>query len=274
MKTAFRMTIASSLALCLILISITFGPSNAKAEVALTVDADIDDGARQFDEAVKDIETILTLDLSNEAAAKQATNILKRNEKKLAHYEKKALQAAKRSSTFEKGIKQEAQKRKGGATELAEELRTKPDAIEQIPGAEEAAEAIKNSTKPAADVLQRVSEAFSQAADKIKKKHAHANLRHDQSLTSVSGSEVSALPTAMSPVGFCGPYARICDLLRKLGYSYLRQAVSELADVGLKELCVVGAYGTYLACVVTSPFDLLNCASKFASRVSNCLRFT
>jgi hypothetical protein len=275
MKTTLRMSISSSLALCLVLLSISFDPSStARAKVALSVDADIDDGARQFDEAVKDIESILNLDLSNEAGAKQADKIFKRNEKKLLHYEKKALQAALRSSAFEQGIKQEAAKRKGGADELARELESKPDAIGQIPGVEEAATAIKNSTKPAADTLQRVADALKKAADAAKKKNVTANQHHASTLTVPAASAPSQPTTLKSPESFCLAHPEICTLLTKLGLSYLRSAVAGLYSTGVQAKCVVNAYGSFTGCTIFHWWDQLYCQSAFASRIKWCLSFS
>ncbi len=273
MNTTFRMTISSSLALCLVLLSISFAHSpTARANVALSMDADIDDGARQFDEAVKDIESILNLDLSNEAGAKQAANIFKRNEKKLLHYEKKALQAALRSSAFERGIKQEAVKRKGGADELARELESKPDAVGQIPGAEEAATAIINSTKPAADTLQRVAEVLKKAADAAKNKNAAGNQHHAAAVTAASG--LSHPGTLKSPETLCIAHPEICSLLTKLGLSYLRNAVAGLYDTNRKAKCVVRKYIEFSECTVFHFWDQLYCQSNFASEIKWCLSFS
>ena len=158
-KMILRITTACVLCLCLTLMSTPFVSSAANSPGPLVAnDETPEEGARQFDEGIRDVGTILNLDLSTENGIKQAAEIFKRNQKKLANFEKKALHAALRVSSFQKGLKDEAAKRKGGDTELANELESKPGAVGNIPGAEEAAEAVRQSTKPAAETLQRVAE--------------------------------------------------------------------------------------------------------------------
>ena len=181
-ETTLRITTALALCLCLMLMSTPFTSIAATTPGPLVNnDETPEEGARQFDEGVRDVGTILNLDLSTENGVKQAAEIFKRNEKKLANFEKKALHAALRVSSFQKGLKDEAAKRKGGDAELANELESKPGAVGNIPGAEEAAEAIKKSTKPAAETLQRVAEALKKAGDAAKQKDTPGNSHHAMS---------------------------------------------------------------------------------------------
>ena len=269
MKTTLRLMMAAVFALTLIFPALPFATPTTNADVAPTMDTDIDDGARQFDEAVKDVETILSLDLSNEAGARQADKILRRNEKKLEHYQNKALQAALRSAAFEKGIKQEAAIRKGGAEELARELESNPNAVGTIPGAEEAAEAIKNSTKDGAQKLKRIAEALQKAADTAKNNHAPVNQHHARlKIDDSSNHESSA-----SPELFCSAYPQICIVLTMVSRYYLRTLLSKAQSVGSKAICVTNSYRTYQACAAERWWDVLYCGSKMADRISDCLKY-
>lgn len=275
--TTLRITTALVLCLCLMLMSISFAPqtlitASAQPNVSLD-DADVAEGARQFDEGVRDIESILNLDLTTEKGVKQSAAILKRNEKKLAQVEKKALHAALRVSSFQKGLKEEAAKRKGGAEELAKELEANRELIGNIPGAEEAAKAIRDSTRPAAEALQRVSEALKKAADEAKAKNTpkslhHANLRSTAQTEGDAEIEFSN-PTSQS---FCGQYRYICDLLTRLGLYYLRQQLALFNSVGGKANCVLIAYTAYASCSVNPPwYESATCQWRLSWDIRICL---
>lgn len=270
-KILFTKSVACCLGLCLIVTSLSFVTVTARASVAPAMSETTDDGARQFDEGVREIESILTLDLSTERGVNQAAAILKRNEKKLANYEKKALQAAMRVDAFKKGLKDEAAKRKGGETELANELETKPGSVGNISGAEEAAEAIRRSTQPAADLLQRVADALQKAGDAAKKK-AGQNGHHASNKSAASTNIVTPVEPP-NPALFCGTYQAICDLLTRLGLHILRRTVAAVQAVGAKAVCVNSAYVSYGGCVITRSWDTAYCAARFAAMVSNCIRY-
>jgi hypothetical protein len=277
-KIALLRTMVWTISFCLILASVSFVPFNstAAARPGPLVDNNEspEEGARQFDEGVRDVGTILNLDLSTENGVKQAAEIFKRNEKKLANFEKKALHAALRVSSFQKGLKDEAAKRKGGDTELANELESKPGAVGNIPGAEEAAEAIRKSTRPAADTLQRVAEALQKAGDAAKQKNAPGNSHHAKSKKAEPALVVVANTSSnTTPELFCGTYQYICDLLTRVGLFYLRREIAKLQAGTRKANCVVSSFAVYGTCTIARPWDLAYCVSRLSSNVSNCLRY-
>lgn len=274
-KATLRITTAWALCLCLMLMSTPFTSIAATTPGPLVVkDESPEEGARQFDEGVRDVGTILNLDLSTESGVKQAAEIFKRNEKKLANFEKKALHAALRVSSFQKGLKDEAAKRKGGDTELANELESKPGAVGNIPGAEEAAEAIKKSTKPAAETLQRVAEALKKAGDAAKQKNAPDNSHHARSKAPETGLMVVANTSSnTSPQLFCGTYQVICDLLTRVGLFYLRREVAKLQAGTRKANCVVTYFSIYGSCTITRWWDQAYCVSRLSSYVNICLLY-
>lgn len=273
-KATLRITTAWALCLCLMLMSTPFTSIAATTPGPLVEnDETPEEGARQFDEGVRDVGTILNLDLSTENGVKQAAEIFKRNEKKLANFEKKALHAALRVSSFQKGLKDEAAKRKGGDAELANELESKPGAVGNIPGAEEAAEAIRKSTKSAAETLQRVAEALKKAGDAGKQKNApnshHANSKAAETdLVVVANTSSNA-----SPVLFCGTYQAICDLLTRVGLYVLRRQVALLQAGTRKANCVVSAYAAYGTCTITRWWDLAYCVSRLSTTINICLLY-
>jgi hypothetical protein len=283
-KATLRVTIAWALCLCLMLMSISFAPSSlstSKAEPVANADnPDLAEGARQFDEAVRDIEGILNLDLTTEKGVRESAAILKRNEKKLAQVEKKALHAALRVSSFQKGLKDEAAKRKGGAEELAKELEANHELVGTIPGAEEAARAIRDSTRPAAEAMQRVSEALKKASASWKKKDSSGNLHHAPSVkVSLTKTPfVIVSPRNASPASFCGSYKYICDLLVRLGLYTLRNAVAALSAVGTQASCQIYAYRRYSDCASEvgqlPPWEwwwIGKCSFIYSMAVLNCL---
>jgi hypothetical protein len=254
-----------SLIWSLVLSTICFVPFTSSANSPIADDeVTIDEGARQFDEGVRDVGTILQLDLSTERGVKQADTILKRNAKKLAHYEKKALQAAARVESFKKGLKDEAAKRKGGDSELATELESKPGSVGNIAGAEEAAEAIKRSTKSAADILGQVSEALKNAGEAAKKKNEH----HARSAS-------TGVVSAVNPPnqGFCAGYQYICDLLTRLALYELRRMLAYVRVGTTKATCVLNAYSLYGSCIATRWWEQALCSSNLASRLRFCLLY-
>lgn len=263
--TVLRTTTTWMIVLVLVFVTISVTPASvSSAEPAAYADeAEIAEGARQFDEATREIESLLKTDLSTEKGVRDAAAVLKRNEKKLAQVEKKALHAALRVAAFQKGLKDEAAKRKGGAEELAKELEANHDLIGSIPGAEEAARAIRESTKPAAETLQRVSGALKKAGDDAKAKNSPGNLHH---------AILSKSPEAEAQ-SFCGSYQYICDLLARLGQYYLRRELQLIVATGRKASCVLNAYSTYSSCVVNYWWDIAYCNSRLTYSVSNCLLF-
>lgn len=276
-KATLRRTMAWALCLCLVVMSTSF-TSIAATTPGLPVDNDEspEEGAKQFDEGVRDVGTILNLDLSTENGVKQAAEIFKRNEKKLASFEKKALHAALRVASFQKGLKDEAAKRKGGDAELANELESKPGAVGNIPGAEEAAEAIKKSTKPAAETLRRVAEALKKAGDAAKQKNAPANSHHAKSKTAETGLVALAnSPPNTGPALFCGSYPYICDLLTRVGLYLLRKQVAVVQSVGRKANCVITAYAAYGKCAIAYllSWDQVYCLSQLSTKLNACLLF-
>lgn len=236
-----------------------------------------EEGARQFDEAVRDIEGILNLDLTTEKGIKQSSAIIERNYRKLALVEKKALHAAMRVSAFQKGLKDEAAKRKGGAEELAKELEANPESVASIPGAEEAARAIRESTRPAAESLKRVGEALKQASDAAKQKDARGSLQGVMFLKAGHIEVAEAAAATALPYGqgttFCGPYKYICDLLARLGLYALRASVAALNAASRKAGCVVDAYRQWSSCATNTPWQILHCNSLFNFNVAACLLF-
>jgi hypothetical protein len=264
-RTVLKSATTWMIVMVLLLVSISFTPAPASnAEPAAYADeAEIAEGARQFDEAVRDIEGLLKSDLSTERGVRDAAAVLKRNEKKLAQVEKKALHAALRVAAFEKGLKDEAARRQGGAEELAKELESNHDLIGNIPGAEDAAKAIRESTRPAAETLQRVAEALKKAGDEGKAKNNPANLHH-------ANLRKNPEPEAQ---GFCGSYQYICDLLAGIGQYYLRSQLRLIAATGRKASCVLNAYSSYSACLADHWWDLAYCNSRLTYAVSKCLSF-
>jgi hypothetical protein len=265
-RILFTKSLAWTITLCLIGTSMSFVPLTVGAAAETP-----EEGARQFDEGVRDVESILKLDLSTEQGVNQAVAILKRNEKKLANFEKKALHAALRVEAFKKGLKDEAAKRKGGDAELAAELESKPGSIGNIPGADEAAEAIRRSTQPAADLLQKVAGALQKAGDDAKKKHGGNG--HHSSKTSVPSPAVETSVEPVNPALFCGTYQAICDLLTRLGLYVLRRELSYIQAVGRKADCVKNAYASYGNCLITHWWDAAYCGARLASQVNICLLY-
>jgi hypothetical protein len=283
MKSKMTKLGAWSLSLCLLLANAGFTTAGSAGAVAgLPAEGDNvtpEEGARQFDAAVRDIEGILGLDLTTVKGVKQSSDIIERSHKKLALVEKKAFHAALRVSAFQKGIKDAAAKRKGGAEELARELEANPEAVANIPGAEEAARAIRESTRPAAETLKRVGEALKRASDAAKSKDSRGALRGGVALKAgyiepeVVG-EVAATAAYAQGTSFCGPYKYICDLLARLGLYALRASVAALNAASRKAGCVVDAYRRWQTCVATaSPWQILYCNSQFNFSVSACLLF-
>jgi len=262
-QTTFRMIIIAML--CVSLLTLTFGPvprrvSATPEPIALTDDADVAQGASQFDEATREVQGILSLDLNTEKGVKEAAAILKRNQQKLAQVEKKALHAAMHVASFQKGLKDEAAKRKGGQEELAKALEANHELVGTIPGAQEAAEAIKESTRPAAEALKRVGDALQKAADKANGKPAN----HHATLNSVP---------AVEPQGFCGSYGYICDLLARLGLYVLRREVSVMQMTARKVNCVLRAYNSYGSCAVVNWANLAVCNSQLSYALAGCILF-
>jgi hypothetical protein len=274
-KATLRITTAWALCLCLMLIATPFTSIAVTNPAPLVAnDETPEEGARQFDEGVREVGTILNLDLSTENGVKQAAEIFKRNEKKLANFEKKALHAALRVSSFQKGLKDEAAKRKGGDTELANELESKPGAVGNIPGAEEAADAVKKSTKPAAETFQRVAEALKKAGDAAKQKGAPGNSHHAKSKKADTGlMAVANSSSNTSPALFCGTYQYICDLLTRVGLFVLRKQIDVLNAGSRKSNCVVASNTIYGSCVITRWWDQAYCVSQLSANISYCLRF-
>lgn len=270
-RIRFTKSLAWTITLSLIVTSMSFVPLTARAAVEPPIFETPEEGARQFDEGVRDVESILKLDLSTEQGVNQAAAILKRNEKRLAKHEKKALQAALRVEAFKKGLKDEAAKRKGGETELANELESKPDSVGNIPGADEAAEAVRRATKPAADVLQRVADALQKAGDEAKKKHGGNG--HHASKTSIPSPAVETSVEPVNPALFCGTYQAICDLLSRLGLYYLRRHLEVIQAVGRKADCVKNAYASYGNCLITRWWDTAFCGARLALNINTCLLY-
>lgn len=260
-----RMTTTWTLCLCLMVTTFgfTLHTSEAKADPTPGEVDDISQGASQFDEATRDIQGILNLDLNTERGVREAASILKRNERKLAQAERKALHAAMKVTSFQKGLKDEAAKRKGGAEELARELEANHDLVGTIAGAQEAAEAVKASTKPAAETLRRVSEALQKAADAARAKNKPANLHHADLRS----------PAEPAVDNFCGSYQYICDLLSRLGLYYLRRTLSEIQLTQRKTNCVVKAYAAYGTCAATHWWDLAACSSRLSADIGHCIIF-
>ena len=269
--------LAWTVSFCLIFGAVSFVPFTSIAATTpspVLDDESPDEGARQFDEGVRDVGTILNLDLSTENGVRQAAEIFKRNEKKLAKFEKKALQAAMRVASFQKGLKGEASKRKGGDAELATELESNPGAVGKIPGAEEAAEAIKSSTKPAAETLQRLAEVFKKAGDAAKQKHAPAKSHHAKSKNSETGSPAIANPSSnISPELFCASYQYICDILTRAALYRLRATLAAIHTGTRKANCVVSAYSSYTSCVIAHWWDQAYCLSRLSSQINFCLTY-
>jgi hypothetical protein len=271
-RILFTRSVACTITLCLIVTSMSFVTLTAGANFEPPILETTEEGARQFDEGIRDVESILTLDLSTERGVNQAAAILKRNEKKLANYEKKALQSVLRVEAFKKGLKDEAGKRKGGDAELATELESKPGSVGNIPGAEEAAEAIRRSTKPAADLLQRVADALQKAGDEAKKKHGQNG--HHTSKTVILPPTLDRSGEPVNPALFCASYQAICDMLTRVGLYYLRRSVDAVLTGTAKAGCVVNAYVSYNGCIITHWWDTAYCVSRLASSVNICLRYS
>ena len=210
----------TALLLSLSLIAAGFATSGSSANTNVVAPPDhpeVAEGAKQFDDAVRDIEGILTLDLTSEKGAKQAADIIEKNAKKLAQVEKKAIHAAMRATAFERGLKAEAAKRKGGAEELAKELQANPELVANIAGADEAASAIREAIKPAAEKLKRVAEALKKAAEKTKTSARLTSFEFQMaSYSAPETSTIEGLPSASS-ASVCGSYRAICDVLAYLG---------------------------------------------------------
>ncbi|MDQ3472110.1 MAG: hypothetical protein M3447_00085, partial [Acidobacteriota bacterium] len=220
MKQLSRTKTITALLLSLSLIAAGFATSGSTANTNVVVPPDhpeVAEGAKQFDEAVRDIEGILTLDLTSEKGAKQAADIIEKNAKKLAQVEKKAIHAAMRATAFERGLKAEAAKRKGGAEELAKELQANPESVAKIAGADEAANAIRESIRPAAEKLKRVAEALKKAAEKTKTNARLTNFEFQKASYSAPGITTVEGLTSSSSTSFCGSYKYICDVLAYLG---------------------------------------------------------
>jgi len=262
--TTLRMTTAAMVCLCLLTMTFNVARSTVLASnepIPNAEDTDIEQGASQFDEAAQDIKGILSLDLNTEKGVREAAAILKRNERKLAQVEKKALHAAMRVASFQKGLKDEAAKRKGGEEELAKALEANHDLVGTIPGAQEAVEAIKESTRPAAETLKKVSEALQKAADKAK---GSKPSNHHATLKSAP---------AVEPQGFCGPYAYICDLLARAGLYVLRQRLRTMQMTARKVNCVLSAYNSYGSCAAVHWTDLAVCNSRLSLTLSYCILY-
>lgn len=272
-KATLRKTTAGALCLCLLILSTTFTSVATTTPGRLVDDVSPDEGARQFDEAVREVESILALDLSTEAGVKRAADIFKRNEKKLAHFEQKAFQAALRVSAFHKGLKAEAAKRKGGSTELAKELETNPSLIGNIPGAEEAAEALKNATRPSAEKFQKVAAALKNAADAAKAKNTKTSSHHATPTLATELTLPTTVSDSASPANFCGSYQYICDLLSRVGLHVLRAQIAVIRAGTRKANCAVSSYLAYGSCITTRWWDTAYCLSRLSTSISNCLLF-
>lgn len=169
-----------ALCLCLFIVSTNLVPSIVATGAGPATRPDAAEeaaGARQFDEAVNELERILSLDLTTEQGARESSKILEKNVKKLALADKKALHAGRKVSAFSEGIKAEAGKRKGGMDELVREVKADPGKVMGIPGAQEAAATVQGSTRRAGEVLEKVSAAFRKAADSLKEKQPRGGLR-------------------------------------------------------------------------------------------------
>jgi hypothetical protein len=264
--TTFRITTAWALCLCLMVMSINFAPralitASAQPNVSLD-DADVAEGARQFDEAVREVEKILSLDLTTEKGARESSRILEKNYKKLALAEKKAIQAGRKVTALTEGVKAEAAKRKGGKEELAEELKANPDKVWEIPGAQEAARAIRESIRPAGEVLKKVTATLEQAANKAKQKNAPGEAHHARLLKGAEAGIVIGEPHAINATSM-GSCDWVCTAL-----------LIVLAIYGLKlifDSCVDGinnAFKNWRSCKITHWWDTLYCNANFARQVS------
>ncbi len=245
---AFRSFSAFVLCLCLLFALVRPGPSHTIASTQPLLDpsaSDIADGAKQFDDAVRDIEVILTLDLTSEKGAKQAAAIVERNARKLANVEKKAIHAAMRATSFERGLKAEAAKRKGGADELVKELQSNPESVANIAGAEDAARAIRESLRPAAERLKKVGEALKRAAEGSEKSAGETNpefliASYSEPVREAANARLPLM--SVSVAAFCGSYKYICDVLAYLGAWYLWGQMRVLTYPSRVNTCIVGGF--------------------------------
>ena len=260
--------------LCLVLALVGFAPASfttAMGPVPIDQDdyLDAQEGARQFDEAINEVGTILTLDLTKEEGAKRANAIFAKNARKLALAEKKAIAAAFRNSAFERGLQAEAAKRAGGKNELARELEANPQLVANIAGAEEAARAIKESTRSAAETLQRVSETMKRAAEAKGKREGTTQSHHRRTMT-------ASMPpvdrgTAIGAENLCVTYPAICQLLYRIALGYLADRLKSVTSGSMKN-CVLSAYRTWQSCVANKPvWDVLTCNYKFGFAVNVCI---
>jgi hypothetical protein len=282
MKQLSRMKTITALLLSLSLVAAGFAPSSTTATtnaVAPPEHPEVAEGAKQFDEAVRDIEGILTLDLTSEKGAKQAAAIIEKNAKKLAHVEKKAIHAAMRVTSFERGLKAEAAKRKGGAEELAKELEANPGSVANIAGADEAARAIRESIQPAAEKLKKVSDALLKAAEKTKISARLTSFEFQQASYSAPGITTVEGLTSSSSTSFCGSYKYICDVLAYLGAWYLWGQMRVITYPSRVSSCIVSSYQRWRdGCRNVGFYDdglvlsLVGCNGWFLYRVNYCVQ--
>ncbi len=241
---------------------------------------EVAEGAKQFDEAAQEIERILTLDLSTDRGEKQATAIIEKSAKKLANVEKKVIHAGMRATSFERGLKAEAAKRKGGADELVKELQSNPESVANIPGAQEAARVMRESIKPAAEKLKRVGEALTKAAEATRKSVGLPGVNfHKAAYTEPEPTLGSYLMMTSGPASFCGRHKLICDYLVRLAARHLVYYLS-LPDQlvkypGALSSCILSAYEKWKGgCRLSYDSKILNilgCNGWFVWAVGRCV---
>ena len=264
-----------ALSLCMILALVGFVPASlttATSPHPIDQDDDLDpqEGARQFDEAINDVGTILTLDLTKEEGAKKANAIFAKNARKLALAEKKAIAAALRNSAFERGLQAEAAKREGGKKALAKELEANPELVASIAGAEEAARAIKESTRPAIETLQRVSEALKKAADAKGNRDGTSQGHHSRAAKTANAFPIEH-GTSIEAENLCVTQPAICQLLYRIALGYLADRLRSVTSGSMKN-CVLSAYKTWQSCTAgKSVWDILICNYKFGFAVNVCI---
>jgi hypothetical protein len=146
-----RQILVWSLCLCLAVVSFGRTPSRATTVYANEAINKWLADARTFDNSIRDLEAILSFDLSAEKGMQQAFEILTRNEQGLTLAPAKAQSGGLQAAAFKKAIEDEA--RKKGANEFADELRKNNGIVGSLPGAEEAAKAMMAAMEPANRVL-------------------------------------------------------------------------------------------------------------------------
>jgi hypothetical protein len=260
--------LAWMLVLSLTLTTLTFSPTLVVSVGAETL-AEIDTRARQYDNAIREIEGTLSLNLSTAAGAAQANEIIKRNLPYLKFCTAKGLSIALRNSTFLAGIKTLVAKQ--GAANVAKALNSDPESVMRIAGAEEAASAVRLAMRSASARLKRVSDVLKNAsAAGLQRLRHHPGTQaetHEPILSNVVRTNPANANSVAPQEEIIASFIVLVLILAV--FHIVKSQIEGRQPGGYIEKCLENAEAAYEKCLQTAgvnPFAMLAChATALAS---------